>query len=325
MIFSLLVQESAVGRQSSHAAYRFACALIARGCTAAFSRFAKSTSASLRGERQADCRRCAAAGYRTVDLGRRVRASRHRRGARHALGAAACAWLRAFRTGQLRGQYRRSPDFGDGAAPAQRAQRAGGTCPVRPAGRARCLDADGLAAFDQPVTLLFLGDGLALPGNGRWRSRSPGKLLGTLADYGVRKSTPRRQRHRGWTRISCCRCTAAAEPNCSPRTSACSRCEPPMTLHILSTSPFAGSCLAECRRVIATGDALLLTGDGVYAALGDAAARCTLHAAGVAVFALAEGRAARGIDARLPACIATVDYGGFVDLAVAHPRTVSWF
>jgi len=33
MIFSLLVQESAVGRQSSHAAYRFACALLARGHT----------------------------------------------------------------------------------------------------------------------------------------------------------------------------------------------------------------------------------------------------------------------------------------------------
>ena len=33
MIFSLLVQESAVGRQSSHAAYRFARELIARGHT----------------------------------------------------------------------------------------------------------------------------------------------------------------------------------------------------------------------------------------------------------------------------------------------------
>jgi tRNA 2-thiouridine synthesizing protein D len=33
MIFSLLVQEGAVGRQSSHAAYRFACELVARGHT----------------------------------------------------------------------------------------------------------------------------------------------------------------------------------------------------------------------------------------------------------------------------------------------------
>ncbi len=99
-----------------------------------------------------------------------------------------------------------------------------------------------------------------------------------------------------------------------------------MTLHILSASPFAGSCLEECARVIAADDALLLSGDGVYAALGEAAdVLHALRAAGVAIFALAEDCAARGIDARLPACVITIDYGGFVDLAVAHPRTVSWF
>ena len=99
-----------------------------------------------------------------------------------------------------------------------------------------------------------------------------------------------------------------------------------MTLHILSASPFEGSCLEQCRRVIGADDALLLTADGVYAALGDAAAVLReLQAAGVAIFALAEDCAARGIDTRLPAHVTTVDYGGFVDLAVAHPRTVSWF
>jgi tRNA 2-thiouridine synthesizing protein B len=99
-----------------------------------------------------------------------------------------------------------------------------------------------------------------------------------------------------------------------------------MTLHILSASPFAGSCFEECRRVIAADDALLLTGDGVYAAIGGGAAVLQeLHATGVAIVALAEDCAARGIDAKLPDFVATVDYGGFVDLAVAHPRTVSWF
>ena len=99
-----------------------------------------------------------------------------------------------------------------------------------------------------------------------------------------------------------------------------------MTLHILCASPFTGSCLEECARVIAADDALLLSGDGVYAALGEAADTLhALHAAGVTIFALAEDCTARGIDARLPACIATVDYGGFVDLAVAHPPTLSWF
>ena len=99
-----------------------------------------------------------------------------------------------------------------------------------------------------------------------------------------------------------------------------------MSLHILCASPFAGSCLEECARVIAADDALLLSGDGVYAALGEAARTLhALHAAGVTIFALAEDCTARGIDTRLPGCITTVDYGGFVDLAVAHPRTVSWF
>ena len=68
------------------------------------------------------------------------------------------------------------------------------------------------------------------------------------------------------------------------------------------------------------------TGDGVYAALGEAARTLAgLHAAGVAIFALAEDCRARGIDARLPACVSAVGYGEFVDLAVAHPRSVSWF
>ena len=99
-----------------------------------------------------------------------------------------------------------------------------------------------------------------------------------------------------------------------------------MSLHILSVSPLAGRCLEECRGVIVADDALLLAGDGVYAALGDAAVVLhELHVAGVAIFALAEDCATRGIDTRLPAFVATVDYGGFVDLAVAHPRTVSWF
>lgn len=98
-----------------------------------------------------------------------------------------------------------------------------------------------------------------------------------------------------------------------------------MSLHILCASPFAGSCLEECARVIAADDALLLSGDGVYAALGEAARTLhALHAAGVTIFALAEDCTARGIDTRLPGCITTVDYGGFVDLVAEHRNCQSW-
>lgn len=66
-------------------------------------------------------------------------------------------------------------------------------CRTAPYGHGRARDAIDVAmafaAFDQPVTLLFLGDGvLALVAGQRPAadfSRSLAKLLGTLADYGV--------------------------------------------------------------------------------------------------------------------------------------------
>ena len=89
-----------------------------------------------------------------------------------------------------------------------------------------------------------------------------------------------------------------------------------MTLHILFESPFTGHC----------GDALLLVGNGVYALLGAQAAILTaLRAAGVEVCALAEDCAARGIDVHATDGVTTLDYAGFVDLALAHERSASWF
>ncbi len=99
-----------------------------------------------------------------------------------------------------------------------------------------------------------------------------------------------------------------------------------MTLHILFESPFAGHCLDECGRVAQTDDALLLAGNGVYALAGtQAAVLAALRAAGVEVFALAEDCAARGIDVHATDDATTLDYAGFVDLALAHERSVSWF
>lgn len=74
------------------------------------------------------------------------------------------------------------------------------------------------------------------------------------------------------------------------------------------------------------GDALLLSGDGVYALRG--AARTVLEALradGVMVQAIAEDCTARGIDDTNADGVKRIDYGGFVDLAVAHERSVSWF
>ncbi|MBP6724956.1 MAG: hypothetical protein KA137_08950, partial [Halioglobus sp.] len=49
-----------------------------------------------------------------------------------------------------------------------------------------------------------------------------------------------------------------------------------MTLHTLNASP-ASAVFADCLRLLAPGDALLLLGDGVYAALEGTAARSALR------------------------------------------------
>lgn len=65
-------------------------------------------------------------------------------------------------------------------------------CRSAPYGSSRARDAIDLAmafaAFDQPVTLLFLGDGvftLSAAQQPPAGTRHLGKLLGTLADYGI--------------------------------------------------------------------------------------------------------------------------------------------
>jgi tRNA 2-thiouridine synthesizing protein B len=97
-----------------------------------------------------------------------------------------------------------------------------------------------------------------------------------------------------------------------------------VTLHILFASPWSGSAFASCIAALAPGDALLLCGDGVYAALPRAAAELQIVAEEVRVCALAEDCSARGLRT-LPEGILPLDYPGFVALAVEQPRAVSWF
>lgn len=75
---------------------------------------------------------------------------------------------------------------------AQRTRSVLVVCRSAPYGRSRARDAIDLAmafaAFEQPVTLLFLGEGVFTLAGGQQPPagiRHLGKLLGTLADYGV--------------------------------------------------------------------------------------------------------------------------------------------
>lgn len=94
------------------------------------------------------------------------------------------------------------------------------------------------------------------------------------------------------------------------------------TLHLVNRSPADGDALAACLRAAAPDDTLLLLEDGVYGALAGAAG--AEPGAGPRWCVLAPDARARGIQDRLHASVETVDHGGFVALAVAHARVVSW-
>lgn len=87
------------------------------------------------------------------------------------------------------------------------------------------------------------------------------------------------------------------------------------TLHVLSHSPFGDNRLASCLRLLGADDALLLTGDAVYALLNDSLA----HLPG-RVYALDEDVQARAIDGTAQ----VVDYPGFVQLTLDFDKVNTW-
>lgn len=89
------------------------------------------------------------------------------------------------------------------------------------------------------------------------------------------------------------------------------------TLHIVHRLE-NGRLPAALARSVAPGDALLLTGDGVYAALLPAT-RLPVPAQ-----ALADDVRARGLLPQWPADIPLTDHAGFVNLVVAHAKSLSW-
>ncbi|MGV3593177.1 MAG: sulfurtransferase complex subunit TusB [Gammaproteobacteria bacterium] len=100
-----------------------------------------------------------------------------------------------------------------------------------------------------------------------------------------------------------------------------------MTLHTYNKSLDAGEArLHTCLRALASGDSLLLVEDGVYLAPQLQAGMALRGAipAGVTLYALAPDLVARGLSAKLPVDFSGIDYAGFVQLCLAHPRVVNW-
>jgi tRNA 2-thiouridine synthesizing protein B len=98
-------------------------------------------------------------------------------------------------------------------------------------------------------------------------------------------------------------------------------------LHTVNKSPFVSRTLEQCLARLGDGAALLLIENGVYAALADGAfaGRLAEAARRHSVYALAPDLAARGLEGHaLVEGVKTVDYQGFVALAVRHPIVQSW-
>lgn len=94
------------------------------------------------------------------------------------------------------------------------------------------------------------------------------------------------------------------------------------TLHLLSHSPFNDTRLAGCLRLMGPADAVMLTGDAVYAVVADSETDASLQRAGIRTYALQEDVQARGL---IPGtAITVVDYPEFVALTLAFDKVNSW-
>ena len=96
-----------------------------------------------------------------------------------------------------------------------------------------------------------------------------------------------------------------------------------MILHTLNASP-GNTAFRDCLRVIAAGDALLLMGDGVYAAIADTDASTALQASGAEIYVLGPDATAAGVK-NLIAEATRVDIDGFVALTERFPRQQAWY
>ncbi len=97
-----------------------------------------------------------------------------------------------------------------------------------------------------------------------------------------------------------------------------------MLLHTLSRSP-AHSALRDCLAVLGPDDALLLLGDGVYAALAGSEAAELLAASGAALFVLDADAALAGVRERLLPGATLGDDDGFVALSERYSRQLAWY
>lgn len=90
------------------------------------------------------------------------------------------------------------------------------------------------------------------------------------------------------------------------------------TLHIVSCSPQSAESFSSMRRLLGPDDAILLTGDAVYAGVQP---ETSLTAP---LYALKLDVIARGLQSLWPDSIRLIDHAGYVDLCVRYDKSLNW-
>jgi tRNA 2-thiouridine synthesizing protein B len=91
---------------------------------------------------------------------------------------------------------------------------------------------------------------------------------------------------------------------------------------MLSHSPFGDDRLTSCLRLIGSADAVLLSGDAVYALQPGTAPFTALQSRQIKLWVLAEDAQARAIE--VPDWAEAIDYPAFVELSIHHDKVNSW-
>jgi tRNA 2-thiouridine synthesizing protein B len=95
-------------------------------------------------------------------------------------------------------------------------------------------------------------------------------------------------------------------------------------LHTLNAAP-SSSAYADCVRLLAAEDALLLLGDAVYAAMDGTAVFSQLQDTGVDLYVLESDALSAGIHGRVNKKVVTVDFDAFAALTEKFPKQQAWY
>jgi len=96
-----------------------------------------------------------------------------------------------------------------------------------------------------------------------------------------------------------------------------------MILHTLNASP-SSAAFDDCVGVVRSGDAVVLMGDGVYAALAGTKAWSEMQARGAQVYLLGCDATAAGVT-EFAGGATFIDMDGFVALTERYPRQQAWY